>query len=254
MVYWIWLTLLPFIGPVSIRRLLDKYGTPKVIYDADTMEIQASSVLSGRQKESILKHRSLENAETIIKECKRKDISIMCLQDPRYPSRAKEPEDAPAVIYYKGHFRNMDKTVGIVGARRCSQEAKRKAVSLAEEYTRKRITVISGMAKGIDSYAHTACLNLGGYTVAVAANGLDICYPSEHQKLMECIEKNGLLISEYPPGTIPTKYSFPRRNRLISAWSDKLIVIAPGKGSGAFITAQYEKKYGRDVEIIYEKR
>lgn len=166
MVYWIWLTLLPFIGPVSIRRLLDKYGTPKVIYDADTMEIQASSVLSGRQKESILKHRSLENAETIIKECKRKDISIMCLQDPRYPSRAKEPEDAPAVIYYKGHFRNMDTTVGIVGARRCSQEAKRKAVLLAEEYAGKGITVISGMAKGIDSYAHTACLNLGRYTVA----------------------------------------------------------------------------------------
>ena len=85
--------------------------------------------------------------------------------------------------------------------------------------------------------------------MAVLGNGLDICYPSEHHRLMECIEENGLLISEYPPGTQPTKYTFPRRNRLISAWSDKLIVVSPGKRSGAFTTIEFEKKYGREVEI-----
>ncbi|MDY3714362.1 MAG: DNA-processing protein DprA, partial [Blautia sp.] len=109
----------------------------------------------------------------------------------------------------------------------------------------------SGMAKGIDSYAHTACLKSGGYTVAVLGNGLDICYPCEHRKLMEQIAEKGLLISEYPPGIRPAKYRFPCRNRLISAWSDKMIVVAPGKGSGALITAEYEKKYGRKVEVIY---
>lgn len=112
-----------------------------------------------------------------------------------------------------------------------------------------RDTLVSGMAKGIDSYAHTVCLNTGGYTVAILGNGLDICYPSEHNKLMKCIEEKGLLISEYPPGTHPDRYRFPRRNRLISSWSDKLFVIQAEKGSGALITAEYSRKYGREVEM-----
>ncbi len=95
-----------------------------------------------------------------------------------------------------------------------------------------------------------ACLNANGYTIAIVGNGLDICYPSEHKKLMDCIIEKGLLLSEYPPGMRPTKYTFPRRNRLISAWAEHIIVIAPGKGSGALITAKYGNKYGRKVEII----
>lgn len=96
---------------------------------------------------------------------------------------------------------------------------------------------------------HTVCLNTGGYTVAILGNGLDICYPAEHNKLMKCIEEKGLLISEYPPGTHPDRYRFPRRNRLISSWSDKLFVIQAEKGSGALITAEYSRKYGREVEM-----
>ncbi|MBC5781197.1 DNA-processing protein DprA [Blautia sp. M29] len=86
---------------------------------------------------------------------------------------------------------------------------------MASEYAKTRITVVSGMAKGIDSYAHTACLNAGGYTIAILGNGLDICYPGEHHKLMKCTEEKSLLLSEYPPGTSPSRYTFPRRNRLI---------------------------------------
>lgn len=129
------------------------------------------------------------------------------------------------------------------------ERSKRAVAELAVAYTEKQTAVISGMAKGVDSYAHTACLKAKGYTVAVLANGLDICYPSEHEKLKECIENKGLVISEYPPGIRPTKYTFPKRNRLISAWSDELIVVAAGKKSGALITADYSKKYGR--KIIY---
>lgn len=108
------------------------------------------------------------------------------------------------------------------------------------------------MAKGIDSYAHTACLNAEGYTVAVMGNGLDICYPCEHRKLMDCISEKGLIISEYPPGIKPTKYTFPQRNRIISAWAEHIIVIAPGKGSGALITAEYARKYRRKIDIVQE--
>lgn len=123
-------------------------------------------------------------------------------------------------------------------------------VQITQSYVRQGIPVVSGMAKGIDACAATVCINEGGYTIAVLGNGLYICYPSEHQLLMDKIRERGLLISEYPPGTRPTRYNFPKRNRLISAWSDKVIIIAPGKGSGALITGDYAKKYGRETEII----
>lgn len=182
--------------------------------------------------------------------CEQNDISILPKNDVRYSERAKILEDAPVVLYYKGHFQDMKDTVAIVGAKRCTQEAKYKAVNLAEQYTKNGQTIISGMAKGIDSYAHTACLKTDGYTVAVVGTGLDICYPSEHKKLMDCIIEKGLLFSEYPPGIRPSRYTFPRRNRLISAWADRIIVIAHGKGSGAFITTEYGRKYRRQVDII----
>lgn len=123
------------------------------------------------------------------------------------------------------------------------------AIELAETLSDQEITIVSGMAKGIDSYAHTACLKNGGYTIAVLGNGLDICYPSEHKKLMEQIERNGLLISEYEPGIRPQKINFPRRNRIIAAFSDEIIVIEAKKGSGALITAQCGEKYHRRVKI-----
>ena len=148
---------------------------------------------------------------------KKNNVSVLNWNNQAYPLRARKPSDAPVVLYCKGQLRKMENTVGIVGARRCSQQDKKKAVELAQEYTQKGIPVISGMAKGIDSYAHTACLNSGGYTIAIVGNGLDICYPSEHI-------------------------------RLISAWSDRLIVIGAGNRSGANITAEYSRKLGREIE------
>lgn len=110
--------------------------------------------------------------------------------------------------------------------------------------------MISGMAKGIDACAGTVCINSNAYTIAIVGNGLDICYPAEHERLMERIRERGLLLSEYPPGTEPTAYTFPRRNRLIASWSDHLIVIAAGRGSGAMITADYANQYGRPVNFF----
>lgn len=184
-------------------------------------------------------------------DCQNKNISILCWNDERYPLRARKPADAPPMLYYKGNIKKMDQTVGIVGARRCSQKAKQETVFLASEYAKTRIAVVSGMAKGIDSYAHTACLNAGGYTIAILGNGLDICYPSEHHKLMKCIEEKVCSCQNTHP-ELHHPDTFPRRNRLISSWSDKLIIIQAGKGSGALITAEYSRKYGRKVEMKAE--
>lgn len=251
MEYWIWLSGLPYIGPITVNRLLEHFGHPLRVYHADAAEFRHIKGMTQRQVQSMIENRSLDRARRIMEDCDRNHISILLKNDVRYPKRAKSLEDAPAVLYYKGALRELQESVAIVGARRCTQEEKNQAVILAQQCVEKNQTVISGMAKGIDSYAHTACLKAGGYTVAILGNGLDICYPSEHNKLMECIAEKGLMLSEYPPGTRPTQYAFPRRNRLISAWSERIIVIAPGKGSGALITAEYGRKYGRAVEILH---
>lgn len=250
MIHWVWLTTVPFIGPVTANKLIKKFGDPEMVYQAERQDLEEISGITGKQIDSILSGRSLDRAENILEKCEKHKISILIQKDPNYLIKAREMQDAPILLYYKGQNFPKQQTVGIVGARRCSQEEKQKVIALTEGCVAKQMTIISGMAKGIDSYAHTACLYAGGSTVAILGNGLDICYPSEHSKLMECIIENGLILSEYPPGTRPTKYRFPRRNRLISAWSDQLYVIAPGKGSGALITAEYEKSYGRKVHII----
>lgn len=250
MEYWIWLSLLPYIGPLTANRLLEQFDNPSRVYHADISELVKVKGITDRQVRSIADNKSLDRIWKLMDSCEQNDISVLLKNDVRYPKYAKILEYAPIVMYYKGHFHNMKKPVAVVGARKCTQEAKFQAVNLAEQYTRNGQTIISGMAKGIDSYAHTACLKAEGYAVAVVGNGLDICYPSEHKKLMECIIEKGLLLSEYPPGIKPTRYTFPRRNRLISAWAEHIVVIAPGKGSGALITAEYGRKYGRQVEII----
>lgn len=247
MKYWIWLSTLPYIGAVSARKIITVLKNPENVYYSSEEELRKIENLTLRQRNSILMNRELESAKRIIEQCEKHRISLLPMENPLYPKRARNCNDAPIILYYKGMIQRMDKTVGIVGARRCTQETKRAVAELAVAYTEKQTAVISGMAKGVDSYAHTACLKAKGYTVAVLANGLDICYPSEHEKLKECIENKGLVISEYPPGIRPTKYTFPKRNRLISAWSDELIVVAAGKKSGALITADYSKKYGRKI-------
>lgn len=254
MEYWIWLSMIPYIGAVTAKRIIQNFSEPELVYWAGEEELAKVKGITKKQIESILSSRSLEVTKRVMENCARKNIFILNINNMQYPERAKECKDAPIILYYKGTLENMKKTVGIVGARRCTQDAKKQAVEIAEAYTLEEAAIVSGMAKGIDSYAHTACIKAGGYTIAIVGNGLDICYPSEHLKLMDSIAETGLLLSEYPPGTLPTRYNFPRRNRLISAWSDKLIVIAPGKGSGALTTAEYERKYGREVEIIDDKR
>ena len=253
MEYWIWLSILPYIGAVSAGKLISVLKSPENVYHSSEEELRKIEGLTTRQRKSILEHRELEEAKRIVKQCEKCKISLLPIEDPLYPERAKNCKDAPIILYYRGTIKRIDKAVGIVGARRCTQETKKVVADLAAAYVEKKTAGISGMAKGVDSYAHTAGLKAGGYTVAVLANGLDICYPNEHQKLKECIENEGLIISEYSPGVRPTKYAFPRRNRLISAWSDELVVVAAGKGSGALITAEYSRQYGRKVRFISEE-
>ena len=254
MKYWIWLTQIPYVGPVMTGKLLAAFGTAQAVYEAENEQLRQISGMTKRQLDSILASRSFDLAEQILERCEQKKIKILTKLDVGYPMLAKEPKDAPAVLYYQGTLPSGDsslyRTVGIVGARRCTQAAKRCCMDITKQCIDAHEIVISGMAKGIDACAGTVCINSGAYTIAIVGNGLDICYPAEHERLMERIKEKGLLLSEYPPGTEPSNYTFPRRNRLIAAWSKRLVVIAAGRGSGAMITAKYAKQYGRQVNFF----
>lgn len=259
------LSIMPGFGPVSQNRLLKLCGGINECFEIDEEKLfrlertndKGKNIGSGKvgmhRLELFLMNRDLESlkdrAARMIEECNEKNISIITLSDSRYPSRFCGIDDMPVVLFVKGDFKinHFERSIGIVGARRCSGEGKQAAISITEELVRDNMAVISGMAKGIDSYAHTAALKNNGYTIAVLGNGPDICYPKEHEKLYEEIISHGCILSEYPPETEPREYLFPKRNRLIAALSDEIYVIDTGHHSGTETTVQYANEYERRV-------
>lgn len=256
---YIMLTLMKGIGPVAQNALLDICGNVANCFDASYDDIICADdmKLIGKKKISLfaLHRKDLDlrsRAEELLETSKSLGIDVVTREDSSFPDRFKGIKEMPVVLYTKGCLKinEYERSAGIVGARRCLPEGKEKAIELASSVVSCRTAVISGMAKGIDSYAHTATLKSRGYTIAVLGNGVDICYPKEHDRLYEEIIKTGCVLSEYPPGTVPREYYFPRRNRLIAALSDALYVIDAGRHSGTESTIENSRKYDREVIAI----
>ncbi|QXE19725.1 DNA-processing protein DprA [Clostridium sp. 001] len=251
-IYLIWLSEIRNIGNIIAKKLLKEFKTPKNIFDADKEELMNIDGIGEKVAEIILnsKNETINKAEAILKKCEKTNIKVLTINDLLYPSEVKNIKDSPILLYYLGTITKDCMGVGIVGSRRCTSYGKKIAKEAAEFLAENNISVISGMAKGIDGYSHTACINAGGYTIAFLGSGVDLVYPKEHIKLMEKIIENGAVISEYPPGTKPYSKNFPKRNRLISAFSNKLLVVEAGEESGSLITAQFAKKYNREVVAV----
>ena len=249
-IYWLWLAALKGVGPVTLRYLVMRLGSPEAVYIATQAELEATGGLRTQVVETILASRSMDQAKRIEELMLRQEIKLLTFVDPLYPPSVNSFANQPAVLYYKGTLRPPQVSVGIVGSRRCTAYGKQVAAEAAVFLAQNGITVVSGLAKGIDSYAHTACLKAGGYTLAFIANGPDICYPAEHRLLMDEIIENGAIISPYPPGTRTRQAYFPLRNRLLSAWVDQLLVVEAGARSGALITANYALEQHRRVFAV----
>lgn len=242
--YILWLTFLYGVGPVKGRNLLRKYGTAKVIFE------NQHEIFRGMEEAAIRSSAAYDKARNVIEMCQKENITIIGFWDAEYSKEWKDFSDFPLVIYKKGTLSlNGMNGIGIVGARRCSEYGKQSAIELARNAVKDSKIVISGMAKGVDSYAHTSAIKSGGQTIAVLGNGVDICYPKEHQKLYEAICDNGSIVSEYPLGTIPQRYNFPRRNRIIAALSEEIYVVDAGERSGTKSTVEAAKRYGRNVKV-----
>lgn len=228
MIYWIWLSELKGYGLAEKRRLIAGHGSPKAVYDA----------LSEKLEKPFL---CLDGAKRIWDDCIKKQVYITPYKD----YGIMDQNDLPLILYCRGEFRTGMRSVGIVGSRRCSEYGKSITGTIAKQLAARGVAIVSGMAKGIDSYAHGAALEVGGYTVAVLGCGIDICYPAEHRLLYESIIENGLVISEYSPGHPAGNETFPRRNRIIAAFSDYVLVTEAGRISGALLTAEDSLLYGK---------
>lgn len=249
MEYWIWLRRLKGIGPIIEKRLLEYFGSPKKIYEACEEELLAITGIGTKLAKNIIINKSLEESFKELEKIHKYKIKLLTYNNPLYPKMAKENPESPTLLYYKGNIKENSIGVAIVGSRRCTRYGKEITMKAADYLAKNNIPVISGMAKGIDGYAHIACLKAGGYTIAFIGNGLDICYPKEHTELMKSIIENGAVVSEYPPNTKARPEHFPRRNFLISSWSKKILVAEAAEKSGALITADIAKKQGKEVLV-----
>lgn len=249
--YMMWLSRIEGIGIQKVKRLLDAFGSPIAIWDASISDLLDVKGLGQVNVERIIASKQMEQLEKWEKELKQKNIQFISILNPSYPRLLKEIYDPPIGIYVKGHLPEDDiQKISIVGARRCSQYGANVAYQLSKDLGKVNISVISGMARGIDSMAHKGVLDGGGKTIAVLGCGVDICYPSENRNLMERIIENGCVLSEFPPGYPPSPQNFPVRNRIISGLSSMTIVIEAAKRSGTLITADQALENGRDVFVV----
>mgnify|MGYP001136376683 CR=1 FL=1 len=245
------LNLLPDIGPWRIKRLIEHFGEIENVFSAslndlckveDIGEILAKRILSAPKEVDLDKELHL---------IEKYQVRIITWDSPDYPANLKTLPDPPAVIYLRGELKDEDIfAISIVGTRRATVYGKTVTEKLASGLAEARITVISGLARGIDTSAHQTAINAKGRTIAVLGNGLAVHYPPENRKLEEKIITSGALISEFPMTSSPDRANFPRRNRIIAGLSFGVVVIEADIKSGALITARLALEQGREVFAV----
>lgn len=251
LIHWIWLTLRRGMGDRMRLQLLQHFGTPEALFSADSKALQQVEGLTAAAVKS-LQDRDLAPAQRILDQCAEKGIGLLTFPEEAYPKRLRNIADPPMVLYYKGRLPDFDANpvIGVVGTRKASDYGLHNAGKLGYELSRCGGIVVSGMAAGIDSEALRGALAAGGLTAGVLGCGVDVVYPSSAGQLYRAVESFGCLLSEFPPGTPPAKWNFPRRNRIISGISCGVLVVKAPEKSGALITAREAAEQGRDVFVI----
>lgn len=238
------------IGAVRFQALLDFFGDPQRAWLAPADALFKTG-LSSRIVENLVALRSTLDLEKVMERLEHLKISVVTREEEAYPRRLKEIEQPPPVIYARGEILSEDDfAVAVVGTRRITLYGRQVAEEIGAFLAHNGITVVSGLARGVDAVAHDAAIKAGGRTIAVLGCGVDRIYPPEHQNLAERIVECGALISDYAPGTPPDAINFPPRNRIISGLSLATVVVEAGETSGALITATFAADQGRDVLAV----
>ena len=248
---WIALNMTPGVGPRVTSRLLEHFGSAEAIFGAPRREL-ALLRLTPETIESIAKRELHARAEAEIEKVRKLGGDLLVLDDGVYPALLRETYDPPVTLYMKGAWAECleRRCIAIVGSRRCSTYGQNAALMLSRELAQRGVTIVSGMARGIDAAAHRGALEAGGRTVGVMGTGLDQIYPRDHKKLAEEILNKGALVTQFPLGTPPVSENFPYRNRVISGLSLGVIVVEAAENSGSLITARLAMEQNREVFAV----
>jgi len=248
--YWVGFNLVKGIGAARMRLLLDVFGDAQTAWNAPLEALQEAG-LGSKVLETLQKIRSTVSIDLIWERLQAQGIRVLTWEDDEYPPRLAEISQPPPVLYVRGTLTPEDAwAVAVVGTRRITAYGKQVASEIASSLAGNGITVVSGLARGVDAVAHQAALQAGGRSLAVLGCGVDRIYPPEHRRLAEHMIEQGALISDYAPGTPPDSANFPPRNRIISGLVRAVIVVEAGKSSGALITAAFAAEQGREVFAV----
>jgi DNA processing protein len=248
--YWVGFNLVKGIGSARLRALLDYFGDIEAAWNAPAEAVRAVG-LGSKTVETFLKVRSEASLDQVWAKIQAQGIDVITWEDASYPRYLKEIDQPPPVLYLRGDLSDQDEwSVSIVGTRRVTAYGRQVAEEVAASLARSGVTVVSGLARGVDAIAHQAALNAGGRTLAVLGSGVDRIYPPEHRRLAEQVIAHGALLSDYAPGTAPDAVNFPPRNRIISGLSRAVVIIEAGERSGALITAEFAAEQGREVFAV----
>jgi DNA processing protein len=253
--YWLAWSQINGIGPILLQRLHQHFNSLAEAWTAKPVDLMRVEGLGKQIIETILQERTQLNPEEFIEKHLIKNPCFWTPADPDYPRLLLEISNPPPVLYYRGlvdvkENQGITPTVAIVGTRSPSEYGRRWTRKISTALAKSGFTVVSGLAAGIDTEAHTSCLEAGGRTLAVFGTGVDIVYPKPNERLRDRVLQQGLAISEYPAGTQPNKTNFPRRNRIIAGLSRATIVIEAPQKSGALITAYQANDFCRDVYVL----
>jgi len=245
------LNMIPDLGSIKIQRLAEKFKNISEFMKADAGEFLEVPGIGEKISEKIIMYRSKIKPYRELEKANKLNVKIVTLYDDAYPEYLKQIYDPPPVLYIKGNERVLkDKAIAIVGSRKASTYGKRVAINFARELASMNINIISGMARGIDSFAHKGAIEAGGPTTAVFGCGIDIVYPPENEDLMNQIVKYGCVVSSFPLETAPLLANFPARNRIISGLTLGTLVVEAAEKSGSLITADFSLEQGREVFAI----
>jgi DNA processing protein len=248
--YWIGFNLIKGIGAVRMQALIQHFGDLEDAWKAAPGDL-AQAGLGRKVIERILQARAEVDLGKIWERIEAQGIKILTWQDESYPARLREIDQPPPVLYIRGEYLADDLfAVAIVGTRRVTAYGRQITEELSSFLAANGITVISGLARGVDAVAHQSTLKAGGRTIAVLGSGVDKIYPPEHRGLAAQMMERGAIISDYAPGTPPDASNFPPRNRIISGLSLAVVVVEAGETSGALITAEFAAEQGREVFAV----
>lgn len=249
MLSWVALNMVEGLRPAPRASLLKAFGTPENIFRKSEMELRSVSDIKPEIAHRIT-HFDMRDAENEMRAAQRAGITILCSEGDSVSSLLKSIPDPPLVLYVRGNLDPDEICVALVGSRKATTYGLNVTHSLARDLVHAGITIVSGLARGVDARAHSAVVQEGGRTIGVLGSGIDVIYPSEHRSLADRIAHSGAVVSEFPLGTPPNRENFPIRNRIISGMSIAVIVVEASRKSGSLITARMASEQGREVMAV----